>query len=198
MSSVSSLDDDASTVSEFVVSEKSEDSVKSVKSDDSDDDDGAFGGSPAFGFLDSTKTATTSKRKTPAKEKNKTSKKEEIFIFAPKVGEIDKRISPKRMTTFEYASLIGHRADMISKGSPVHPKFQNSPEMDLLKISQMELDSRDIPFPLNIYRPIDNPSYGQVIEVFNPHEPGFYTPTERLTAGIEEFSVFNSWNIFKR
>lgn len=194
MSSVSSLDDDASTVSEFVVSEKSEDSVKS---DDSDEEGEDFGGSPTFGFLDSAKTVNTLKRKTPAKEK-KTSKKEEIFIFAPKVGEIDKRISPKRMTTFEYASLIGHRADMISKGSPVHPKFQNSPEMDLLRISQMELDSRDIPFPLNIYRPIDNPSYGQVIEVFNPHEPGFYTPTERLTVGIEEFSVFNSWNIFKR
>ena len=193
MSSVSSLDDDASTVSEFVVSEKSDNSVKSVKTDDSDDDDGTSG---AFGFLDSVKTITTSKKKTPVKQK-KSSKKEEVYIFAPKVGETDKRISPKRMTTYEYASLIGHRAEMISKGSPVHPKFQNSPEMDLLKISQMELDTRDIPFPLNIYRPIDNPSYGQVIEVFNPHEPGFFTPTERLTVGIEEFSSFNSWNIFK-
>ena len=38
MSSVSSLDDDASTVSEFVVSEKSDNSVKSIKSDDSDDE----------------------------------------------------------------------------------------------------------------------------------------------------------------
>ena len=195
MSSVSSLDDDASTVSEFVVSEKSNLSVKSDDSEGEDGEDGEDG--DGFGFLvDSNKSVTTSKKKTPLKQK-KSSKKEEIYFFAPKVGEQDKRISPKRMTTYEYAALVGHRAEMISKGSPVHPKFQGSPEMDLLKIAQMELDSRDIPFPLNIYRPVDNPSHGQIIEVFNPHEPGFFTPTERLTLGIEEFSIYNSWNIFK-
>lgn len=178
MSDLSSISGFSSGFSEFF-SEKDSSTEKSSDHESEQD----------FGFLDSVKTS----KKTPVRAKR--GKDKVRYVYAPGPGEPELRISPKRMTTYEYAAIIGSRAEMISRGSPVHPLFQKSNEHDLLKIAEMELNNRDIPFPLNIYRPIDNPSFGSVIEVFNPHESGFYTPTELLTIGIEEYRKLNLWRV---
>jgi DNA-directed RNA polymerase subunit K/omega len=178
--------DNESLGSDFFEDAEGSDKDSDKEAEGSDDE--------GFGFLD----ALGSKVKTPTASEKRSNIKETVYIYAPGVGEIDRRISPKQISIYEYAALIGHRATMIAEGSPVHPMFQGSGIMDLLKIAELELNAREIPFPLNIYRPIDNPTSGSVIEVFNPHEPGFSTPTERLSLEIESISRKNDWNIFNQ
>lgn len=117
------------------------------------------------------------------------------YIYAPSPGEKDKRISPKRMSKFEYTRLIGERAEMISKGSPIHPKYSDIKVFDLLEIARLELNDRSIPFPINIYRPIGDPINPKVIEVFNPHEPGFLSPVDLLSQYIDKYEFENSWRV---
>lgn len=158
----------------------------SRESSGSDTDDSS---SDKEAFMDSVRTSVPRSRKTK-KYKNKVR-----YVYAPMEGESDKRISPKTMTIYEYARMIGERAEMISKGGKIHPKYQNVDTVDLLKIAQMELDDRSIPFPLVFHRPIDNPTNAKIIEVFNPHEPGFFTHNYMLTKSIDKYTPDNAWRV---
>ena len=108
------------------------------------------------------------------------SKKRIKYITRPTDGSPDERISSRNMTVYEYAAIIGERAEMISKGSPIHPKYKDYVNFDFIEIAELELNDRDIPFPLLIHRPIDNPTYGKVFEVFSTREPDFRLPQDQL------------------
>lgn len=140
---------------------------------------------------------SSSKKTETLTEKNRRQKLDKKhYIYAPLSGQPDRRISPKKITNYEYCRLIGERAEQISKGAPVHPKYSSSGIHDLIKIAQMELDDRSIEFPLNVYRPIGNPMEPSVMEVFNPHEPNVYLPDELLVNHIEKYIPKNLWKLF--
>lgn len=145
------------------ISDFSEESISEFESEKSEEEESDTESVNSLVEDDSKTIKTTGSRKRNKKIK---------YIFAPKNGEKDQRISPKYINKFEYTRLIGERAEMIGNGSPVHPKYQNHPNKDPLEVAKLELDDLDIPFPLNIYRKVDNPSCGNIVEVFNPHEPG--------------------------
>ena len=181
MSALSDFSDDVTFISED--GEKTESESESEISDSDNDNSGV---------LDSVKASIPrSKRSRGAFG----SKRKIRYVYAPKEGEPDRRISPKRMTKYEYARVIGERAEMISKGARIHPKYENFDTVDLCKIAKLELDDRSIPFPLDIPRPMGNPANPVLYEVFNPHEPGFLMPHELLTNHVEKYIPKNAWKV---
>lgn len=117
------------------------------------------------------------------------------LISKPSVGEKDDRISPFRMTEYEYVNLIGKRANQIGNGTPVHPKYKGK-STDLLEIARMELNDRSIPFPLKIKRPIGNPINPMRYEIFDPREPDFMMPHELLTYRIEKYIPSTNYKVY--
>lgn len=117
------------------------------------------------------------------------------IIYPPGPGEKDERTSPKRMTLYEYTNLIGERAEQIGKGVPVHPKYRGS-SVDLLKLAQMELEDRSIPFPLLIKRPIGNPTIPVRFEIFDPREPNFLMPHELLVDKVERLFPSTNYKVY--
>lgn len=178
MSDISDFTESDQTISDIeeLLSLKSEEKEGSSEDEDSD-----------YQPIDSIKSRETRK---------KDSRKRVRYITAPKPGNPDLRISTRNMTKLEYAKLIGKRADMISRGSPVHPKYQKVNTSDLLEIARRELEDLDIPFPILIYRPIDNPTTPMVFEVFNVRE--LTLPSEALTQYIDKYRAPNSWNVTER
>ena len=155
-----------------------EQSDEDVKSEESDD----------LSFLD------TPAKKTPKREAMK--QKKDKVLYPPKNAEdVDERISANKMSPFEYAALIGARAEMIAKGAKIHPKSAKVDTVDLIKIAEMELNDPDIPFPLMIERTVDHPMDGHIKEVFIPHENGYITPKALLVKDIEKYIPPNPWQI---
>lgn len=117
------------------------------------------------------------------------------IITAPEPGEKDERKSPMRMTLAEYTNLVGERAEQIGNGVPVNPKYAGK-SVDLLKIAEMELNDRSIPFPFKIKRPIGNPTAPTRYEIFDPREPNFLMPHELLTHRIENLIPSTNYKVY--
>lgn len=145
-------------------------------------------------LADAEEEALRSAKSTPHRVPTKKGERKIKIVGPPKDGSPDQRISPPRMTKYEYAALIGERAEMISKGARIHPKYAGVDTIDLIKIAQMELDDYSIPFPLMIRRPVDNPMFGKIVEVFKVRE--LTTPKQRLTKHIEKYTPENPWTLF--
>jgi DNA-directed RNA polymerase subunit K/omega len=98
------------------------------------------------------------------------------------------------MTPFELAALIGERAEMISRGAKIHPKYAGYPTVDLIKIATLEIEDPTIPFPLMLKRPIDHPTHPTIVEIFKVRE--LLTPSQRLTNHIVKYTPVSNWRVF--
>lgn len=155
------------------------------------DDDAMSQGSRRTGIRQSIRTSaqTTS----PRKKKSGDFKVTEIK--APLPGEEDMRRTSGQMTIFEYSRAVGKLADMFSRNEPLHPKYRNYPSSDMMLLSRLHINDRDIPIPLRVRRPVDKPSFvdSKIHELFNLRELAL--PGEILVAGIEKYIPPMEWRI---
>lgn len=192
MSDNSDISDFESTVDDLLDEEPSNSSSSSSSSSSSDES-----GTEDLEVTDSMKVSTTRNKSFQRKAKDDGARitRKVKYVYSPKPGEKDERISPFRMTEFEYAALIGERTEMISRGAKIHPTYANYPTVDLERIARMELDDRTIPFPLMLKRPIDHPTHPTLVEIFNVREISL--PDQRLTNYIEKYLPVNTWRVFE-
>lgn len=190
MSDNSDISDFESTI-EDDIEEKSNSSRSSKKSSDEDEDDDPE-------MVDSVRASTSRNKSFQRKSRNDVDgariTRKVRYVYPPKPGEKDERISPRFMTPFELAALIGERAEMISRGGKIHPKYANYPTVDLIKISALEIEDSTIPFPLMLKRPIDNPTHPTLVEIFKVRE--LLTPNQRLTNHIDKYTPVSNWRVF--
>lgn len=76
----------------------------------------------------------------------------EIITNADHIIEPQERITPCYLTKYEKARIIGARAVQISRNSPVLIKLDFN-DIDPVKIAEMELAQRKIPFVIRRYLP---------------------------------------------
>ncbi len=184
---------EGSDISEF---ESTIEDFDDEKSESSSSSSSSSSGEEEREMMDSVKASTSKNKSYQRKNKDDGARitRKIKYIYPPALGQRDERTSPPRMTPYEYASLVGKRADMISRGAKIHPKYANYPTVDLLKIARLELDDSSIPFPLMIKRPIDNPTHPTIVEIWKVRE--LSTPSQRLTNHIEKYIPENTWRVF--
>lgn len=188
MSDNSDISDFESTVEDDVEEKSHSSSSSSSSSDDNDEEDREM--------IDSVRASTSKNKSFQRKNKDEGARitRRVRYVYPPGPGEKDERISPPRMAMFEYAKLVGKRADMISRGAKIHPKYANYPTVDLEKIARLEIEDTTIPFPLMLRRPIDNPTHPTLVEIFRVRE--LMTPSQRLTNHIQKYTPVSPWRVF--
>lgn len=149
-------------------------------------------------IIDSVKASTSRNKSFQKKNKDESSRliKKVRYVYPPKPGEKDERISPKIMSPFEYAEIIGELTEKISQSKiKIHPKYFYFPTVDLLKIARMMIDDTSIDIPLMYKRPIDNPTNPTLVEIFKVRE--LLTPSQRLINHIEKYTPVSNWKVFE-
>lgn len=148
--------------------------------------------------IDSVKASTSKNKSFQRKSKPEGARvtRKVRYVYPPKAGEKDERISLKiMMTPFEYAEIIGELTEKISQEKiKIHPKYADYPTVDLLKIAKMMIDDTSIDIPLMYKRPIDNPTNPTIVEIFKVRE--LMTPDQRLFNHIEKYMPKSDWRVF--